>query len=605
MPPSSYPMNMAVRLTLALCLLLAAVVQAQLIPVGAPVPLTPKPPVVFVDGYQRSCGDSQFSKNFGRFDQYFQATNRVSLFFDNCTFSGKPSIEELGNNFRTFLAALRYTDATPVTQVDIVAHSMGGLIVRSYLAGKQPGAAVYQPPAKTGIRKVVFLAVPNFGSPLAGTSATFFGSDVQTDQVSTGSLFTFDLATWNQGTDDLRGIVALAIVGNGGTGQAVMSDFDDGVVSLSSGSIGFAFPGRTRVIPSCHTGDSFLQVGFLCPIGSNGIAEARAATDLNAAMVLSFLNDTPDWQTLGQAAEQNQLLSTGGGLLARAKSTADLFVTIDSATASKALNVRGSAVAWTEYLPAQMQNLSLTTGAGVLQASMNLPAGYVSSVTVKNGPAVSRVYPSAGVITPLGVASGMFISIYGTNLATTTAQFDPVPYPTTLAGAQVLVNGTPIGIHYASPSQINAVYPTAAVGLATVTVTTSAGSSTASVLVQPAAPAIFTQDQKGTGPAAALNGLTNILVSASAPLRAGDFVSLYVTGLGPVHPAGSLNVADQQPTVTVDGKPCPVSYAGRAPGFVGLDQINCQIPSGIATTSSAPVFVTSGSRSNLATLAIQ
>lgn len=597
---------MAAKLTFASCLLLAAAVQAQLIPVGAPVPLTAKPPVVFLDGYQRSCGDSQFSSNFGRFDQYFQATGRVSLFFDNCTFAGKPSIEELGNNFRAFLAALRYTDGTPVTQVDIVAHSMGGLIVRSYLAGKQPGAAVYQPPVNTGIRKAIFVAVPNFGSPLAGSSlANFFGSDIQTEQLSNASLFIFDLATWNQGTDDLRGIDALALIGNGGTGRAVMSDFDDGVVSLSSGSIGFAIPGRTRVVRYCHTGDAVLATAFLCPIGMDGIAEARSATDMNAAIVLSFLNDTPDWQTLGQAAEQNQFLSIAGGLLARAKSTADLFATIQDASASKTLNVQGSAVAWTEYLPAQMQNLSMNTGAGVLLNSFNLPAGYVSSVTLKNGPFIARVVPSAGVIAPLAVASGMFVSVYGANLAASTAQTDPLPYPTTLGGAQVMINGVPIGIHYVSPSQINAVFPTTAVGLATLTVTSSVGTSTVNVLVRPAAPAIFTQDQRGTGPAAALNGLTNVLVTASAPLRAGDFVSLYVTGLGPVHLVGSLEVADQVPTVTVDGKPCPVSYAGRAPGFVGLDQINCQIPSGIAPTAAAPVFVTSGSRSNLATLAIQ
>ena len=29
---------------------------------------------------------------------------------------------------------------------------------------------------------------------------------------------------------------------------------------------------------------------------------------------------------------------------------------------------------------------------------------------------------------------------------------------------------------------------------------------------------------------------------------------------------------------------CPVSFAGAAPGFVGLDQINCAIPSGISSS---------------------
>jgi uncharacterized protein (TIGR03437 family) len=48
-----------------------------------------------------------------------------------------------------------------------------------------------------------------------------------------------------------------------------------------------------------------------------------------------------------------------------------------------------------------------------------------------------------------------------------------------------------------------------------------------------------------------------------------------------------------------------VSFAGRAPGFVGLDQINIQIPGGV-TGAAVPVVVSSAGRiSNTATLAIQ
>src|SRR5258706_5866934 len=446
------------RILLVSCLFLTPVAEAQLVPVGAPVPVRLKPPVVFVDGYQRSCGSSQFSNNFGGFDQYLQATNRISLFFDNCTFSGKPSIEELGNNFRDFLAALKYTDGTPVTEVDIVAHSMGGLIVRSYLAGKQSAAGVFQPPVKPGIRKAVFLATPNFGTPLAGNPFVgFFASDIQSDAMINGSLFCSDLATWNQGTDDLRGIDALALVGNGGTGLCIMGEFDDGVISLTSGSIGFAAAGRTRVVPYCHDGGAALQAAFLCPIGTDGIAEPHSATDLNAAIVLSFLNDTPDWQTLGQPAEQNRFLSTGGGIFVRAKSTLDELAVIQSATASKDLNVQGNSVAWTEYLPAQRQNLSLHTSAGVLLSSVNLPAGYVSAVTVKNGPFITRVRPAAAASTSLIVAPGMFIAIYGTAFAAAAVTVDPLPYPTTLGGLQVMVRGAPIGMHLVSAEQINVV----------------------------------------------------------------------------------------------------------------------------------------------------
>lgn len=74
-----------------------------------------------------------------------------------------------------------------------------------------------------------------------------------------------------------------------------------------------------------------------------------------------------------------------------------------------------------------MRNLSLSTDAGVLLRSFNLPSGHVSAVTVKDGPFIARVVPAAGVITPLGVASGMFVSIYRAALAAATAQTDPLP----------------------------------------------------------------------------------------------------------------------------------------------------------------------------------
>jgi uncharacterized protein (TIGR03437 family) len=82
-------------------------------------------------------------------------------------------------------------------------------------------------------------------------------------------------------------------------------------------------------------------------------------------------------------------------------------------------------------------------------------------------------------------------------------------------------------------------------------------------------------------------------------------VELYVTGLGQTAAASGLNFAVIQPTVTVGGQNCPVSYAGLVPGFTGFDQINCQIPAGV-TGAAVQVIVTSNGRaSNAATLNIQ
>ncbi len=125
---------------LCILLFLPGLLGAQLVPSGSPVPKGANPPVVFINGYQLSCPSGGFSDTFGSADKVLAASQIASVFFDNCAVtsstSSRPTIEALGAAFGTFLGTLRYTDGAPVTQVDVVAHSMGGLILRSYLAGK-------------------------------------------------------------------------------------------------------------------------------------------------------------------------------------------------------------------------------------------------------------------------------------------------------------------------------------------------------------------------------------------------------------------------------------------------------------------------------------
>ncbi|MCU1327697.1 MAG: repeat containing protein, partial [Bryobacterales bacterium] len=105
--------------------------------------------------------------------------------------------------------------------------------------------------------------------------------------------------------------------------------------------------------------------------------------------------------------------------------------------------------------------------------------------------------------------------------------------------------------------------------------------------------------------AAARNALTSAVVSISAPLHAGDFLSLYLTGLGATALRDGLEYAATTPVITIGGRPVTVAYAGRSPGYAGLDQINVQIPAGLSG-NAVPVSVTSNGRtSNTAFLAIQ
>jgi uncharacterized protein (TIGR03437 family) len=584
---------------------------AQLFPIGTPLPKSLLPPVVFMNGYQGDCSRSAFSANFGKFDQFLQATSRVSVFFNNCTVPGspKPTIETIANAFGTYLGSLKYADGTQVTQVDVVAHSMGGLILRAYLAGMQPDGS-FKPPATPGIRKAVLLSSPNFGT----YAASVFGSDAQTQELAQGSTFNFALATWNQGTDDLRAIDALAVAGSGGAITINGQSNGDGVSSLTSSSIGFALPNRTRILPFCHIAyaDLVAIVGsalapFVCPAGAPGIAQGINATDSNVLIVQSFLNGTPDWQSIGQSTSQYALTNTTGGILTRVKNSSDQYLSFfDAAAGTTNLSLSPNGVsAYNEFVPVTANTLlAHLLSNPQQQQAIALVAGTTVPILLKSGPLVAAVIPAAALVTPRNIAPGTFISIYGSALATATAQAASAPFPTVLGGTQVLVNGTAIPLQYVSPGQVNAVFPTLITGLVTVTLTTNIGQHTVNVLTQAAVPAVFTID--GTM-AAALNAVTGVVVTPSTPLHGGDYVSLFVTGLGVTAAgAGDLQYASIQPGVAVAGKACAIQFAGLSPQFPGVDQINCQIPTGLGVNSAAQVIVTSNGRSsNIATLVLQ
>jgi len=596
-------------LRLAYLLALPGLLSAQLV-LSGPVPKGPNPPVVFLNGYQIGCSGTDFASNFGAADKLLQASSIVTLYFDNCSVgsvSNRPDIEALGVAFGKFLAGLQYTDGTPVTQVDAVAHSMGGLILRSYLSGKQDtgttAAASFSPPATPVIRRAVFLATPHFGTTLAGT----LGSDIQTSEMTPGSPFLFSLNSWNQGTDDLRGIQAIAISGNGGTGQLSMPGFDDGIVTLTSSSLGFYRSGVTRILPDCHTMDELLIFGGFCPSSAPALNQITNDTSNPVSQILvSFLTGTTAWQSVGQAAEANSLLSTAAGVELQLRDQNDNALSISGATVpngsggTTALKINSNATAYAEALPANSKlNFQVTpaTSGSVQSAIETLPATTAIATVVKPGPVISPkgAIPAAGPAPfPYDVAPGAYVSIYGTNLASST-MVAAQPYPTQLADVQVLVNGTAQPVVFISSGQINFVYANVTPGLTQLTVKNANGQNTVNVRVAPAVPSIFLLDANST--AAAVNALTAVVVGANTPFHANDIMALFLTGLGATTQQNGLAYAQIQPTVTVGGQNCSVGYAGRAPSFAGLDQINCTIPAGV-TGATVPVIVNSGGRSS-------
>jgi uncharacterized protein (TIGR03437 family) len=570
---------------IALC---GCALEAQFVPPGATIPRTSKLPVIFLNGYQMDCPAApgtleSFRGTFGSVDEILQRNGQVTLFFDSCSIANRPAIETLGRAFGEFLAGLRYSDRQAVSQVDVVVHSMGGLIARSYLAGKQVEGAIFTPPADIRIRKLVFLGTPHFGTPVADLSTD---RNRQIEELSTGSRFLYDLATWNQSFDDLRGVDAIAVLGNAGNGLLGNTPrFHDSTTTLTSGSLDFVQTGRTRIVNFCHTGGI---AALLCSGDEGLLANMTSDTHLSARIVTSFLNGTEEWRSIGQAPSESMFLTARRGLILSWRDANDRDLTLQSATAGQdRLNVRGDRIAYNDFVTAQAAQLTLTGASGTATVPLPAASGATYALVVKPGPTIAAVLPTFAAVFPRSVAPGMFISIYGAALATSTAQAPGRPYPTVLGSTEVRLNDTALPLHYAAPGQINAVLPETASGLAKLMVKTAAGEHTVNVLFENAVPALF-----GT----ALNAVTGAVVTADAPLRSGDYVALYLTGLGATVRRDGLDWAAVQPEVLAGGKPCELLYAGRAPGFVGLDQINCRLAPDLAASNAMAVMVRSGSR---------
>jgi len=115
-------------------------------------------------------------------------------------------------------------------------------------------------------------------------------------------------------------------------------------------------------------------------------------------------------------------------------------------------------------------------------------------------------------------------------------------------------------------------------------------------------PAIFTLNGSGTGQAAAINNKDGGINGAGKPAKVGDYVQLYVTGVGQTTPAGTDGAINTTPLpsangvkVTIGGQNATVNFAGGAPGSVqGVIQVNALIPSGITVGNAVPVLVQVG-----------
>jgi uncharacterized protein (TIGR03437 family) len=246
--------------------------------------------------------------------------------------------------------------------------------------------------------------------------------------------------------------------------------------------------------------------------------------------------------------------------------------------------------------------------------------------------APNPVFSAPGVTTAANysgetLAPGTIASLFGANLAPGIASAISEPIPTELGGVSVSANGILAPLFYVSATQINFQLPWELLGQsrASIIVTVNGSASAAQTILPPQAvsPGIFTLNSMGSGQGAIQIANTaifaappNILPAALArPANRGEFITIYCSGLGDVSPRPATGAAAPgnplsntllMPSVMIGGASALVTFAGLSPGFVGLYQVNVQVPDASPTGEEVQVVMTIGGvNSNTVTIAVQ
>jgi uncharacterized protein (TIGR03437 family) len=210
------------------------------------------------------------------------------------------------------------------------------------------------------------------------------------------------------------------------------------------------------------------------------------------------------------------------------------------------------------------------------------------------------------------IAPGSLVSIYGRDLASETRVANSAPLPIHLAGVSVSFNGQPAPLLFVSPGQINAQAP---FGLASETVVRFYPPPT-SVIMEVRRPdarvdrqivsvsprAVFVLREDLTRQSAPLLFHTSDFrrVSADAPIRRGEAITLFALGMGELEPSLSAGELPPIPLPQLANPPCviwrfpnnawavqpaPPLWAGAAPGLIGVYQVNLEIPASLSPGS--------------------
>jgi uncharacterized protein (TIGR03437 family) len=573
-------------------------------------------PVVLLNGWEEgftgSCPvSSSSSDTFGNLAQYLVADGvPVVYLFDNCAIDPNQTVETLGNDLATFLQSIKYDSGAQVPQIDLVAFSLGGLIARAYLAGLQPNETLL-PPAATLVGKLVLIASPNFGSFLAGNNSSVVTTlGTQSAELIPGSAFLWNLSTWNQFSDDLRGVNAIAVIGNAGTfvpslsSTTGLANSSDGIVTLASASVGFVAKQAsvTRIVPYCHVDPSVFTNTSLGAFACNaaGIANVTSPSHYTGEIVRSFLAGTSDWMSIGSTPATDPYLAKDGGTFFALVSQSNVYASdLTQVTWGNSQMVNGGDTGTIYYD-------DFATGTGVFEASSTSlgkldcqsytqPAGYFFSYRCKVNAAIVSIGPLISTI-PRVVSAGGIITISGDFFG---SQCNGCKVTATPAGSTTAEN---LVISSWKSTAIAAALPASLTGLLIITVYAATGTDNVAIMSALSNPSIiavspatlaFSYTTGGTVPAASSIQITNSgsgTLAWTATASAAWLTVSPASGTAPSTLSVSVSPVGLSPGTYTGNVAISASGASNTPFSIGVTLTVTQAAPALAISPQALTF---------------
>ncbi len=395
-------------------------------------------------------------------------------------------------------------------------------------------------------------------------------------------------------------------------------------VQVSVNTTGIApgiYAGAIVFTPAASSGATIVSVLVKLVVSAPGAAADSDTVQVEAASqpMVAVTTDPPN----GFVSQAGVPVNVTVKLLdSRGSATTGARVTVTSSGPEPELELedQGDGTFWGAFRP-------VSSGSRTLFVNVN---GQVDSQAAVTGTVESAdradVIFQGGVVnagsftaSPAPVAAGSLVAAFGLSMSDRSGIATLIPLPANISGTTVTIGGfsAPLfSVTTGTTDQINMQVPFELAGTseAEVVIRNNGRVSAAETIALAASPALFTVAGNGSGPGAFLHADFSA-ITASRPARAGEVIVLYATGLGTVTPAVATGSAasaavitrvNGNVTVTIGGRAAQVLFAGLAPSFVGLYQINVIVPAGNFAGDNVVKVTTNGiTSSGNATVSVQ